>query len=638
MSIRRQARVFCAVFIGAGTITWNMTPDGELLRRYAETSSEDAFAELVRRHVNLVYSTALRQVNGDAHLAEDVAQSVFTNLAREARALSQRNALTGWLYTTAWFTAAKTVRTERRRRKREQEAQTMRELSQEGPSDLDWNRLRPVLDDAMHSLNDADREAILLRFFENRRHGEIGARLGVTENTARMRVERALEKLRGQLLRRGWTTTAATLSTVISANAVQIAPTGLAATLTTASLAGAAAGTTTTLTALKLMSMTKLQLGVTALVIAGAATTLLLQHQSQATLREQNESLRQQLAQLGSDNETLSNRIAQMRPVPSPRLPAPALQSTASQAPAPMEAMQSTNLYGRVKDKSPKLTAGQVEPYLKANGRNAASLLAAYRTTGDPVLLAEAMQKYPNDPQVAFEAAFKPDATAEERHQWLEALKNSDPGNALPNYLSALGYFKAGQTDQAVQELITASGKQPFHDYSSERDQSDEEAYLAAGYSVAEAKTTAAMQLLLPQLKELKELSENLVNLSKSYQQAGDPASAQSALQLAANLGQRYGGSSPGEATISQLVGIAIERNALGAMDPTSAYGSSGQTVQDRLNQLSQQRATLYELAQQTETLAPTLSDQDWVVYKDRSKMFGEEAAERWLIGKYGKK
>src|SRR5258705_202989 len=101
MLIRRPARVFCAVFIGAGTITWNMTPDGELLRRYAETSSDDAFAELVRRHVNLVYSTALRQVNGDTHLAEDVAQTVFTNLAREARALSQRNALTGWLYTTA---------------------------------------------------------------------------------------------------------------------------------------------------------------------------------------------------------------------------------------------------------------------------------------------------------------------------------------------------------------------------------------------------------------------------------------------------------------------------------------------------------------------------------------------------------
>src|SRR6266542_2763771 len=111
-----------------------MTPDGELLRRYAETASEDAFAELVRRHVNLVYSTALRQLNGDTHLAEDVAQSVFTNLARQARALSDREMLTGWLYTAAWVTAAKAARTERRRRTREQEAQTMRELSQNAAS------------------------------------------------------------------------------------------------------------------------------------------------------------------------------------------------------------------------------------------------------------------------------------------------------------------------------------------------------------------------------------------------------------------------------------------------------------------------------------------------------------------------
>src|SRR6266481_2470314 len=151
-----------------------------------------------------------------------------------------------------------------------------------------------------------------------------------------------------------------------------------------------------------------------------------------------------------------------MRRLSVPHLPAPAIQTTASVS-APGENLQSTNLYARFNDKQPKLRAEQIEPYLKANGRNAASLLAAYRTTGDPVLLAEAMQKYPNDPQVAFEAAFKPDATAEERHQWLKALKNSDPGNALPNYLSALGYFKAGQTDQAVQELIAASGKQPFH-------------------------------------------------------------------------------------------------------------------------------------------------------------------------------
>src|SRR6185436_5872129 len=151
-----------------------------------------------------------------------------------------------------------------------------------------------------------------------------------------------------------------------------------------------------------------------------------------------------------------------------------------------------------------------VESYLKANGRNAASLLAAYRTTGDPALLAEAKRQFPNEPQVAFEAAFQKDVSPEQRHLWLESLKNSDPGNSLPNYLSALDYFQAGQSDQAVQELIAASGKQHFQDYTRERMQDDEEAYLAAGYSAAESKTIPGSQLLLPQLKQVKMLGLNL--------------------------------------------------------------------------------------------------------------------------------
>src|SRR5205814_8096048 len=121
-----------------------------------------------------------------------------------------------------------------------------------------------------------------------------------------------------------------------------------------------------------------------------------------------------------------------------------------------------------------------------------------YWVTENAALLAEAIQKFPNDPQVAFEAAFKKDSSPEERLQWLNALKKSDPENSLPDYLSAPDYFKAGQTDQAVRELISASGKKQFHDYTLDRVQDDEEAYLAAGYSAAEAKTIPSSQLLLP--------------------------------------------------------------------------------------------------------------------------------------------
>jgi RNA polymerase sigma factor (sigma-70 family) len=236
-----------------------MTPDAELLRHYAATNSEAAFAELVKRHVNLVYSAALRQVNGDAHLAQDVAQTVFTDLARKAASLSRREVLTGWLYTSAHFAAAKIVRTENRRRDREEKL--MREPIHETAPEADWEKLRPMLDAVMHELKAADREAILLRYFENRQFAEVGAKLGLNENAARMRVERALEKLRDILTRRG-IATATALASVISANAIQIAPANLAATLTTASIATAGTGT---FTLLKIMTMTKLKLGISAL-------------------------------------------------------------------------------------------------------------------------------------------------------------------------------------------------------------------------------------------------------------------------------------------------------------------------------------------------------------------------------------
>src|SRR5664279_357678 len=136
-----------------------MTPDSELLARFARTNSEDAFAELVKRHVNLVYSAALRQVNGDAHLAQDVAQTVFADLARKAASLSRREVLTGWLYTSAHFAAAKIVRTETRRRDREEKF--MREPIHETAPEPDWEKIRPALDDAMHELKETDREAVL---------------------------------------------------------------------------------------------------------------------------------------------------------------------------------------------------------------------------------------------------------------------------------------------------------------------------------------------------------------------------------------------------------------------------------------------------------------------------------------------
>lgn len=279
-----------------------MKPDNELLRLYTKTGSEAAFSELVQRHVNLVYSAALRQVGGDAHLAHDAAQSVFIDLARKAHSLARRSNLSGWLYTSAYFAAGKIARTENRRRQREE--QFMQDPSSETAPEGDWQKLRPLLDDVMHDLNEADREAILLRYFENRAFADVGAKLNVNENTARMRVERALEKLRSLLAHRG-ITAGATLAAIISANAVQTAPASLATNLASASLAGAG-----TFTLSKLLTATKFKVGAGALVVAGALTALVVQHREKENLRVQNQQMSSQISQLNASNTELSNRLS----------------------------------------------------------------------------------------------------------------------------------------------------------------------------------------------------------------------------------------------------------------------------------------------------------------------------------------
>ncbi len=217
-----------------------MTTDAELLNRYATRRDEAAFAELVRRHLDHVYSTALRLVGGDMHLAEDVAQTVFTDLARKAGLLRGHAVLSGWLHTGARFAAAKAVRSEQRRRQREQSALAMPTNSATEP---DWEQVRFVLDEAIGELGEADRNALLLRYFEKKPLAQIGTALGLSENAARMRVDRALDKLRAQLALRGITSTVVALGTALAQNAVQTAPPALGARVASqAVIAGGAAG------------------------------------------------------------------------------------------------------------------------------------------------------------------------------------------------------------------------------------------------------------------------------------------------------------------------------------------------------------------------------------------------------------
>jgi RNA polymerase sigma factor (sigma-70 family) len=281
--------------------------DAQLLRCYAEDRSESAFAELVSRHIDLVYSAALRLVAGDAHLAQDVAQTVFADLARKAGRLSHHRVLAGWLYQATRYAAAKAVRTERRRAVREKEAVAMQELS----SDANWEQLQPVLDDAMGRLGARDRDAVLLRYFERKELRAVGDALGTSEEGARKRVTRALEKLRRYFTRRGVRLSSTALGAGLMAGAVQAAPAGFAVTVTATSLAGAAAASGGfTLTLLKLMSMTKFKAGLlSAAVVVGAGTPIVVQHQTTSRLRAENQTLReqsQQLEQLRAVNQQLA--------------------------------------------------------------------------------------------------------------------------------------------------------------------------------------------------------------------------------------------------------------------------------------------------------------------------------------------
>src|SRR5436309_5606879 len=250
----------------------NDQTDAQLLRAYAESRSEAAFGELVRRHVDFVYSADRRMVC-DPHLAEDVTQSVFVALAKSAGQLLDRPVLSGWLHRTAQNIAAQTVRTIQRRRAREKEAAAMNELLST-ESDVSWEHIAPHLDAGLSELSEPDRDALLLRYFERKSAREMAQALGISDEAAQKRVSRAVERLREFFAKRGVTVGASGLVVVISANAVQAAPIGLAVTISSAAaLAGSAVQTSTAIATTKAIAMTTLQKTVVGGIVIAALVT-----------------------------------------------------------------------------------------------------------------------------------------------------------------------------------------------------------------------------------------------------------------------------------------------------------------------------------------------------------------------------
>lgn len=272
----------------------NTAPDHELLRRYADQGSDAAFTELVQRHCNLVWAAA-RRVSGNGEIARDVAQTVFTDLARKAGKLPADTVLAGWLYRAACHAAANHIRGDARRNQREQTAMQQHHLQ---PAEAAESRLaeelQPLLDTVLGTLSPADRDAVVLRFLADRSLTEVGAALGVSEDTAQKRVSRALDKLREAFRQRGVTVNGGVAAAALSAAATQAAPVGLAAIVASGALAGA--GATAGTASFLLLMKSKLVVG----IVGGAvvATALTWQQRNTSRLAEENSALRRQVAAL----------------------------------------------------------------------------------------------------------------------------------------------------------------------------------------------------------------------------------------------------------------------------------------------------------------------------------------------------
>ena len=296
----------------------NEKSDVQLLRDYAEGGHEAAFRELVERYAGLVYAGALRQV-ASPDLARDIAQSVFTDLARKARLLVDQTAgdrpLAGWLHRSTRYAALNHGRDSRRRIANERQA--MEQLIINSETAPAWENIRPLLDEALDSLDEDDREALLLRYFKNQDFHAVGLALGVSDDTAQKRVSRAVERLRDYFSRRNVTIGAGTWTALLAANAVQAVPAGLAAAFAATALAGTGAYVTA-VAATKTAALATLPKVLAAGALAIALGTVIYQTHQNGILRQQVHDAQQeqapltvQIQQLQQERNDALSRLAQ---------------------------------------------------------------------------------------------------------------------------------------------------------------------------------------------------------------------------------------------------------------------------------------------------------------------------------------
>ena len=284
-----------------------------------------------------------------------------------------------------------------------------------------------------------------------------------------------------------------------------------------------------------------------------------------------------------------------------------------------------------------KMPREKVEAWLAKHNRNASSLLAASRALGDTNYLFEAATNFPNDPQVQL-AVLSRDAFPEERRKWLEAFKASSPSNSLANYLSAADYFKNRKPDDAVQELLAASGKTEFQNYAMETLLNGEELLTDGGKSARESAIFAMSGMAeenLPQMASCKVVAQGIRDLLKQKVAAGDTESAVNLAQLGFDLAGKINSGDSGKFLINQLVGMAVEQATFSQLDQNTAYDFlGGRTPVQAVEELKRQKTEFSKLIQDfgPAQMQMMMSDSETASYMQRLEIYGELEAMKWLI------
>jgi hypothetical protein len=280
-----------------------------------------------------------------------------------------------------------------------------------------------------------------------------------------------------------------------------------------------------------------------------------------------------------------------------------------------------------------------VEDWLALHHRSAASLLAAFHVLNDTNYLREAATNFPNNPRVEWTILAR-NVFPEDRRKWLDLYEASSPGNSLANYLSAQACFQNGQSEAAVKDLVAATGKPQFEDYTLESRLDAEELGLFMGKSALDSTETAlagSTRDALPELATLKQLALQMTDLQKQELNVGDNHSAENLAQMGTMLGGQLNDGASGKYLFNQRAGMAIESLMLEALDPNTGYDFlEGETAGQRLQELKQQTAALDQLDKSFHALEPRLTDAEKVSFEERAKIYGGTEAIQWLLRQHG--